>query len=341
MLKEVLILLIAYLLGSLSPSYFIAWLKGFDLRKKGTKNLGASNAFLVLGKFYGVLVCLFDVSKGILAVLLAYYFGLTETFYYLAGLSAVLGHIFPFYLNFKGGKGVATAIGAVISFLFLELTYKKWIVLLAFLFGSLMSLYRVKKHKKINLNRKIYRSFAFIFPISYFFVETNFMLWFLGIILVIFLVLDLLRLYSSNFNQKLFKSLKSVVKKKEKKNLSTTSYLLISFLLSVYFFDKNIVILAMFFSILGDGIAEIYGKCYGKYKLLGNKTLAGSLAGLVYCAFLGIVLNQFYNINYSLISIGVISTTIIELISTRIDDNLTMPLGISLVLFFFSKLIGA
>ena len=110
MLKEVLIILLAYLIGSLSSSHFLAWLKGFNLRQRGTKNLGATNTLLILGKFYALIVALFDVGKGALVVYLAYYFGLSEVFYYLAGAAAVLGHIFPFYLNFKGGKGASLPV---------------------------------------------------------------------------------------------------------------------------------------------------------------------------------------------------------------------------------------
>ncbi|MBI5065477.1 glycerol-3-phosphate acyltransferase [Candidatus Woesearchaeota archaeon] len=332
MLKEVLIILIAYLLGSLSPSYFFAWLKGFDLRSKGTKNLGATNTMLSLGKFYGFLVALFDVSKGVLAIYLVYYFGLNELIYYLAGTAAVLGHIFPFYLNFRGGKGVATSVGFIISLLFLDLAFKKWFILMLFLFSAIMTLYRVRKHKNINLNRKIFRCLAFIFPLVYTFISRENMLWLTLIVLFLFLALDLVRIFSDKINKALLKSLKTIAKEKEKRNLSTSSYMLISLVLSVFFFDKNIVILAMFLTIFGDGMAEIYGKCYGQKKIFGKKTFVGSLACFGYCFFLGVVLVQFYNYTYLTIFIGALATTIIELISTRIDDNLTLPFGVSLIL---------
>ena len=330
MLKEVIIILLAYLIGSLSPSHFLAWLKGFNLRQKGTKNLGATNTLLILGKFYALIVALFDVGKGIFAVYLAYYFGLSELFYYLAGTFAVLGHIFPFYLNFRGGKGAATSIGLIIALLFFDLSFKKWFILAFFLFTIIVTLYRVKKHKNINLNRKMYRSLAFVFPIIYAFIIREEMLLIVGIILFLFLVLDLIRFFNERINK--FRLIKSIMKSKEKRNLSTSSYLLISFLLSAFFFDKQIVILAMFLTILGDGIAEIYGKSYGTNKLFGNKTLVGSLACFMSCLFLGIVLVQFYQYSYLTILIGALATTIIELISTKIDDNLTLPFGVSFVL---------
>ncbi len=332
MLKEVLIVLVAYLLGSLSPSYFFAWLKGFDLRSKGTGNLGATNVMLSLGKLYALFVALFDVGKGVLAVYLAYYFGLSELFFYLVGTAAVLGHIFPFYLNFRGGKGVATSVGFIISLLFFDLVFKKWFILVFFLFAIIMTLYRVRKHKKINLNRKIFRCLAFAFPLIYTFISRENMLWLTGIVLLLFLILDFARIFSQRLNKAVFKSLKSVVKEKEKRNLSTSSYMLISFLLSVFLFEKNIVILAMFLTILGDGMAEIYGKCYGKKKFFGKKTFVGSAACFGYSFFLGVILVQFYDYSYLTIFVGALATSIIELVSTRIDDNLTLPFGVSLIL---------
>ncbi len=332
MLKEALIIITAYLLGSLSPSYFFSQLKSVNLQKKGTKNLGATNAFLNLGKLYGIITALLDVGKGALAIYLVYLLNLSEAFYYLAGTAVVLGHIFPFYLKFKGGKGVATSIGCIISLLFLDLSFKKWMILVSFLFAIIMTLYRVKKHKNINLNRKIYRCLAFVFPLIYTFTSKETLLWIIGAALFLFLTLDTLRIFNKKINQALFKSFKTIVKNKEKKNVSTTTYLLISFILSIYFFDKNTAILAMFLTILGDGIAEIYGRSYGKRKIIGNKTTTGSLVCFGCCLFLGIVLAQFYQYTYLAIFIGSLATTIIELISTKIDDNLTLPLGVSIAL---------
>lgn len=109
-------ILIGYLLGSLSPSYLIARLKHVDLRSGGSGNLGASNTMLMLGWYAGVLVALFDIGKAVLAVWLANLLfpsmALAGT---LAGVAAVLGHIFPFYLRFHGGKGFASYFGVVLG----------------------------------------------------------------------------------------------------------------------------------------------------------------------------------------------------------------------------------
>lgn len=114
-LKYVLILLSAYLLGGIPFSYLAGRLvKGVDLRRKGSGNLGATNAGRVLGWPWGVLVFGLDFAKGWLAVALAQWLlgpGLAPV---LAGLAAILGHSFTPYLRFKGGKSVAASTGAFV-----------------------------------------------------------------------------------------------------------------------------------------------------------------------------------------------------------------------------------
>ena len=111
-MKYVLVIICAYLLGSSSMSFYIAKLKGVDIQKMGSKNLGASNAMIVLGWKYGILVGIHDIAKSAIAVLLAV--SLFPELPYIgavAGVASVLGHIFPFYLKFKGGKGFASYLG--------------------------------------------------------------------------------------------------------------------------------------------------------------------------------------------------------------------------------------
>lgn len=108
----ILSVLMGYLLGCVNPAYFLSRAKGVDLRKNGSGNLGASNTAVVLGWPSAVLVAAYDISKGALAVLLArMLFPQTEAIGAVAGAAAILGHIFPFYLGFRGGKGFASYIG--------------------------------------------------------------------------------------------------------------------------------------------------------------------------------------------------------------------------------------
>lgn len=109
----------AYLLGSIPFGLLIArWVAGVDLRKAGSGNIGATNVTRVLGKTWGSVVLLLDAAKGAIpAGLFASLFGLPAehqmTASVLAGICAVLGHMFSPWLKFRGGKGVATATGVV------------------------------------------------------------------------------------------------------------------------------------------------------------------------------------------------------------------------------------
>lgn len=105
-----------YLLGSSNMAYWLSLIKKVDIRSKGTGNLGASNATVLLGWGAGVIVAVHDIGKALLAVLLAKWL-LPGAVYAgaAAGVACVLGHIFPFYLKFKGGKGLASFVGMLIG----------------------------------------------------------------------------------------------------------------------------------------------------------------------------------------------------------------------------------
>lgn len=112
-MNYILTLVISYLLGTISGSYIIGNIfLNKDIRKYGSGNAGTTNAMRVLGKKAGVLTFLIDFLKGaIVTVLIRKFFG--YNFVPLGILGAVVGHDFPFYMNFKGGKGVATTLGAL------------------------------------------------------------------------------------------------------------------------------------------------------------------------------------------------------------------------------------
>lgn len=117
MKKLIIYILAAYAAGSVSPSALFGRIKGKDLRRSGTGNLGATNAMLVLGKFYGVAVMLFDIGKGYLCTRLGAAASPALAWApIITGAFAVAGHIFPFYMGFRGGKGLATFGGMVLAF---------------------------------------------------------------------------------------------------------------------------------------------------------------------------------------------------------------------------------
>ncbi len=116
MLRFIFCIVIGYLLGSLSPSAFFAKLKKQNLREQGSGNLGATNAFLIIGKKYGIIVMLFDVLKAYLSITIAkLLFPKYIIIGILTGCVTILGHIFPFYMNFSGGKGVASLAGLLLA----------------------------------------------------------------------------------------------------------------------------------------------------------------------------------------------------------------------------------
>ena len=115
-MKYVLSIIIGYLLGSISSSFIIGKLNGIDIRKTGTGNAGASNTVISVGWAAGVGVALFDILKAVAAVMITRYFIMDDQLaMVLAGCSAVIGHIFPFYMQFKGGKGFACYFGLVLA----------------------------------------------------------------------------------------------------------------------------------------------------------------------------------------------------------------------------------
>ncbi|MFA7254842.1 MAG: glycerol-3-phosphate 1-O-acyltransferase PlsY [Candidatus Omnitrophota bacterium] len=133
---SILFILAAYLLGSI-PFGLIAGfkVKGLDIREQGSKNIGATNVFRVVGKKWGILVLLLDVLKGYVACMLPLFLGLNLAlpFQLLLGVSAILGHSFSVWLRFKGGKGVATSLGVFLAIAWIPtlITFGIWILCFA------------------------------------------------------------------------------------------------------------------------------------------------------------------------------------------------------------------
>jgi len=119
---------ISYLIGSMPTALWLGKaFYGIDIREYGSGNSGASNTFRILGKKAGIIVLLIDVIKGLTAASLVRFIGFVEigsiryvNLQLLFGLIAVLGHIFPIYAKFKGGKGIATLLGMVIGIHYLS-----------------------------------------------------------------------------------------------------------------------------------------------------------------------------------------------------------------------------
>ena len=103
-MKYLICVLIGYLIGSINPSYIISKLCGGDIREKGSGNAGASNALIVYGKLIGVFCALFDIGKAFFAVwLMRSAFSDLPLVFALTAVACILGHVFPFYMRFRGG----------------------------------------------------------------------------------------------------------------------------------------------------------------------------------------------------------------------------------------------
>ena len=126
-MQYIAVIILGYLLGSMNAAYWAANFKKVDLLSAGSRNPGTSNAFYVLGWKLGLSVGIFDIGKGIAAVLLiGLLFPALPLAGAVAGTAAVLGHIFPVWWKFRGGKGFATYIGITLA-----LDWKLGLVILA------------------------------------------------------------------------------------------------------------------------------------------------------------------------------------------------------------------
>lgn len=176
---------IAYLLGSIPTAVWIGRVYyNIDIREHGSKNAGATNTFRVLGKKPGILVLIIDIIKGVLAVTLPFF---TTSFIWgsneliniqlLCGISAVLGHVFPIFANFKGGKGVATSLGIIIGIHPLAAVICLVLFLVTFLISSYVSL------------GAIIAAFFFPITVNYVFNNENIYLTIFSILLAIAVIL--------------------------------------------------------------------------------------------------------------------------------------------------------
>lgn len=108
---------LAFLIGSIPTGFWYAkFFHNLDIRQHGSGNIGATNSYRVIGKKAAIIVLFIDLLKGLIPVLLAKYLDFSSENVLLAGVFAVLGHLFSPFLNFRGGKGIATAFGVILGF---------------------------------------------------------------------------------------------------------------------------------------------------------------------------------------------------------------------------------
>jgi len=198
-----LLIIAAYLIGSIPTAYWIG--KAFfniDIREHGSKNMGASNTFRVLGPVWGIIVLIIDLGKGMAAVQLALlvhstdWLGTEKSFWQLLfGLVAVAGHVFPVFAGFRGGKGVATLFGLVLAI-------QPWIALISI--GAFIIVVFLTRYISVG---SIIAAVVFMACVWFAYKESNvYMRWFsiMAAVLVIFMhrsnILRLLKGSENKFN---------------------------------------------------------------------------------------------------------------------------------------------
>ncbi len=153
-IKLILVIILSYLIGSIPSAVIISKrFFGFDIRDKGSGNMGSTNAFRVLGWKWGLIVQVFDILKGVIAVLVIAefvgkdinlgnytWFQDSTIVKWIAGLSAVCGHIWSAFVNFKGGKGINTAAGMLVAIAPVDVSIAVGIFILAVIFSGYISL---------------------------------------------------------------------------------------------------------------------------------------------------------------------------------------------------------
>lgn len=117
MIKNVILLVVAFVLGSIPFGIITAKVKGVDLKKVGSGNIGATNVLRSLGKWPAIVTLLGDILKGTLAVAIGKFSGVEPLYEGLIGMSAILGHNYSMFLGFRGGKGVATSLGVLFIYM--------------------------------------------------------------------------------------------------------------------------------------------------------------------------------------------------------------------------------
>ena len=113
-IKYGLLIIASYLVGSIPLSYLVARARGVDLRKQGSQQVGGGNLWRTTSRKLGVFVGIFDLFKGALMVLIAWRLGLDAGQQLAVGLAAIIGHNWPVFLRFHGGRGIATTLGIII-----------------------------------------------------------------------------------------------------------------------------------------------------------------------------------------------------------------------------------
>ena len=185
----------------------------------------------------------------------------------------------------------------------------------------------------VLLFRKLYRLTGLVFPLIYFFSDKRTALFWLSLITLLFLILEISRFLFPQFNRQIFKNLKVILKQQERQSrILGTTYFLFGSLLTVILFAKPVAITALLFLVFGDAASAVVGIKWGRVKI-GKKTLEGGLAFFISCLFIAAILKYTYlGLDLKIVLWGAFVATLVELAPLPVNDNLSIPLCSALMM---------
>lgn len=172
-----------------------------------------------------------------------------------------------------------------------------------------------------EIKRKSIHLSGLIIPIGYIFVGRKTALYFLLLLNFLYFSAEALRLLSQRLNSLFLRYFSDLLREEEHQKIAGSGYYVMGALLSVYFFQRSIAIISLSFLMVGDFFAALVGMKWGKTKLIGQKSLEGSLACFFVC-----FLTSYFVLGFRISLVGAITATLVELLPLRINDNLAIPL---------------
>jgi len=195
----------------------------------------------------------------------------------------------------------------------------------------------------ILVKRKLFRMIGFLFPVVYLLAGLLLaapwdripVLAILALFIGTMVWLESWRFRSPKVNRWLFEHFKGFTKEKEREKISTTTLFLVAAALTILIFPSGVAIPALLFLTVGDPAAEIVGVTWGRLRIVGGKTLEGTLAGIAACLLVGgpLLLVDRLQLSLPVLVIGAVAAALTELLPLPIDDNFTIPFGSGLAMF--------
>lgn len=331
MLTFYALLVLGYLVGSLSPGYLFGRLvKGIDVRDYGNHNTGATNTYHNVGHVYGILAGIFDFLKTPVVYYLSLYWLNPDTAI-LVGLAGVMGHIAPFYLGFRGGRGTASLAGLC----FIILLFTRSIYALLLIVGFIVYGINIATIKMRLPMRHLLKLGALIFPLGLIWMPKNVVIMVVVILLGVAILTDVVRLLIPSINEK-YLNLKTFARVKERRRLSGYSIFLFSVLIVTSFFPKEIAVVSLVFFVLGDTFAPFSRLIHPlpQNPIIGDKTVAGAIVIFTTSLIAGLFIQSLTPLvlPFNTILTGAVLTAVLDQFSFVLDDNLLVPIGSALLL---------